>query len=73
MTHTTLPKPEDDPFLIRLGSFIASRATAQMRQELTDAFILSMSLESAAPTQPEEPTEQPTELEQDNEDPVQQG
>jgi hypothetical protein len=65
MTHTT-PQPENLTFLEAIGWQLAERLTPVMRQDLTDAFILITSMDSAAPyTKTTDP-----EMEQHNEDEV---
>lgn len=49
-----------------IGWTLAEQATPAMRRDLTDAFILITSLDIAAPYQ----SDQPTEMEQDNEDSI---
>jgi len=64
MTHIPPLEPrEGEDLLDAIGRYIAENMTTKMRRDLTDAFILMTSLDSAAPTPtlPEQP-----EMEQDN-------
>jgi hypothetical protein len=64
MTHILPPpNPENLSFLEAIGWHLAERATPAMHRDLTDAFILMQSMDSAAPSTPL--PEQP-EMEQDN-------
>jgi hypothetical protein len=69
MTHTLPPpNPENLSFLEALGWHLAERATSAMHRDLTDAFILMHSMDTAAPspTLPDQP-----DMEQNHEDQVQ--